>query len=181
MKCLNRETLFAYSHTLLDAREAESVRAHVAECPACRAIAVECQKLDAVLDGWKPAEPSPWFDARVRAALASQHAKARMSSNVWLRTLIPITLALVVIVGVRVLRRPANDRRATPWVATRSAAAPQGAPQTSAPANQTVAENADASQELKLDQNLPILEDYDMLANFDVLSEMPKARKKADD
>jgi anti-sigma factor ChrR (cupin superfamily) len=76
MKCLDQEQLFAYAHRLLEQREEETARAHVDTCPRCRAALEEYARLDAVLDEWKPSEPSPWFDARLRQALASWWAWA---------------------------------------------------------------------------------------------------------
>jgi len=74
MKCLERAQLFAYAHQMLEAEVAERVRAHLDTCAVCRATVAEYQRLETVLDEWKPAEPSPWFDARVRHAVKSLEA-----------------------------------------------------------------------------------------------------------
>lgn len=85
MRCFERAHLFAYAHRMLEAREAAEVRAHLETCVACRAMVAEYERLESVLDEWKPAEPSPWFDARVRQAVKAQGA-ARASAG-WMRPL----------------------------------------------------------------------------------------------
>jgi len=86
MKCLERAQLFAYAHQMLEAEVAERVRAHLDTCAACRATVAEYQRLETVLEEWKPAEPSPWFDARVRQAVKSLEAappKTRWAGVRW--------------------------------------------------------------------------------------------------
>jgi len=178
MKCLEREKLFAYRHQLLDGREEGAVRAHLADCGPCRAALDEYRRLDSVLEEWKAVEPRPGFDARLRAAL-EQSATAPPSSlrglwgTIWglgsLRWLAPaLALAVVVVVSVVALRlRPPHP---APGSAVPQAAQP---PMPSAGAG--APSEADAEEELRLYKNLPILEDYDMLADFDVLSELPKS------
>jgi len=49
-----------------------------------------------------------------------------------------------------------------------------------APALVTVLETMGGEEEVKLYQNLFMLEDYDLLAEFDLLSELPKGETKVD-
>src|SRR5712692_1793195 len=115
MKCLEREKLFAYRHQLLDGREEGAVRAHLAECGPCRAALDEYRRLDSVLEEWKAVEPTPGFDARLRAGL--EQSATAPASNLWglgwspiwgsgsLRWLAPaLALAMVVVVSVVALR-----------------------------------------------------------------------------
>jgi anti-sigma factor RsiW len=181
MKCLEREQLFAYIHGMLKPRQEAGVRAHVEVCAACQGALEEFRKLDAVLDQWKPTEPSPWFDARVRAAIAAE-AQRRPSRGFfglpWTRWLAPALLVLLVVVAVFVLRRSPKPPQ---QVARQQMPKPtQAAPVAIQPA--TVATQAQPAfrsgeEELSLYENLPVLEDYDLLANFDVLSELPKGGK----
>jgi hypothetical protein len=39
----------------------------------------------------------------------------------------------------------------------------------------------DQDLELTLDENLPVLENYDLLVNFEVLSELPKSEPPVED
>jgi len=190
MKCLEREQLFAYAHQMLARQEESEVRAHLAECSACRAVAAEFRQLDAVLDEWKPLEPSPWFDTRVRAAIAAAEEKRAARPFFGLRwVLVPAVVVVLVMLGILLMRRSPQ---------TPQPVAQQQAPQVSQPAPDVPpadqpkqlaqAQPPGATQpqttatteedELSLYQNLPVLEDYDLLANFDVLSELPVGGKK---
>lgn len=54
----------------------EAVQAHLADCSACRDELVSLQRTMAVLDDWTAPEPSPWFDARLKARLREAEAAA---------------------------------------------------------------------------------------------------------
>src|SRR5260370_8739353 len=102
MKCVEREKIFAYIHHLLESRQAGQVRAHVAECARCRAVIAEYRKLDSVLEEWKPIEPSPSFDARLRAAIertAPVHAPLPCLGIPALRWLAPAAILPLVVVS----------------------------------------------------------------------------------
>ena len=77
MKCLETEKLIGYAYRLMDESAASEVRAHLGECPRCREIVEQHGRLDAVLNEWKAAEPTPGFDARVRQAVEAAAGKAR--------------------------------------------------------------------------------------------------------
>jgi anti-sigma factor RsiW len=205
MKCCEREQLFAYRHRLLAAREEEQVRAHVAECAACRAVVEEYGKLDELLDDWRPAEPSPWFEARLRAAIASESAKPYGSRwpfiPGWARWLAPaLGVALVLVASLAVWRsrrvpeRPvtlpvasvpaprAPQNSVTPAPATAPSPTPQVARLKPTPPLRPAQPAVKAEEDdLSLYENLTVLEDYDLLANFDVLSELPRGVKKVGD
>lgn len=108
MKCPERERLFALAHRMLEGREEAEARAHVEACSRCRQMVAEYQQLDALLGEWKPAEPSPWFDAGVRRAIAADQAKGtvgRFFSLRWARGLALASVAVLVGVGVLAIRR----------------------------------------------------------------------------
>lgn len=168
-----RQQLFALAERLLAAPEARKVAAHVAACAGCRAIIESYHKVDSALDAWKPLEPSPWFDARMRAALRTAEPARRprtLFGLEWSRVLSPALAAmLVVVAGTVILRdrlRPgsrAGEKVAAVQVPHGNPAAPaqaQGDPRTQS-----------ARQELKMYENLGVLEDYDMLANIEGISE----------
>jgi len=200
MKCCGREQLFAYCQRLLAADEEEKVRAHVAECAACRAVVGEYEKLDTLLDDWQPAEPSPWFDARVRAAIAADLSQAQSARPLfglaWGRWLVPaLGLALVLVAALVVWRSyrppvhpatqavppavvpqaPQNVANPASPPAVKQAPIPQMARTQPAP---TPPAATAAREDLQLYQDLSVLEDYDLLAGFDVLSELPKGEKE---
>ncbi len=195
MNCLNREQLFAYAHHLLEQQEEAATRSHVEACERCRAALAEERQVDTLLEQWKPAEPSPWFDARVRQAIASVESKrsAGFFAAAWKRWAAAGALAVLVGVGVWAWRRATRPAETNPPVAHE--VVPQQNP-TQPPA--TVAQTQPAARplqdagsqvkrtapqpgdDLNPDDDLKALEDYDLIANFDVLSEIPRGGTKID-
>jgi len=98
-----------------------------------------------LLDEYPAADPSPYFDARLRSRLA---AESRQS---WWSRWIPqprLALATVALFGLGL------------WVAT----FPPDAPPPTAP---------QAEEEFRMIKDMRVLENYDVLANFDALSDLP--------
>jgi anti-sigma-K factor RskA len=175
--CPKREDIFALSQGMLAEREARQANAHLQECVNCRSVYVGYRRLDSVLDGWTSAvEPSPWFDARLRAALASaKPARRSPGFRIWgfawtrwveLSALTALLLAAAVLTRNHLL---AHRQQKAPLVTQ------------VAQSGKAAAVQSEASQELNMYQNLPVLEDYDMLADFDVISELPKRNSKVAD
>jgi len=167
--CFDRGRLFAYCAKLLEGRDEAEVRAHVAECAACREVTEEYRQLDRALDLWEPAEPSPWFDARVRAAVASaeEHAPgiwARiLAGRGWGRWLAPAMVAMMaVVVSTVMVERPGLFHRAV----TQTARLTPGVQTGASPTGPQVSEGEETAAEVS--------DDYDLLANFDIISELPK-------
>ena len=192
MNCLNREQLFAYAHRLAEGRDEEAIREHVETCARCRAALNEYRQLDALLDEWKPAEPSPWFDARVRQAIAATEPGKPLCGTAWMRWAAVGALAVLMGVGVWAWRRAHQPVEVNPTVAHE--VAPQKNPAqppvtvaqskpTAHPlpkAQEQAKQIAAPSSELNPDDDLKALEDYDLIANFDVLSEIPRGGTKVD-
>lgn len=163
-KCMERDHLFAYAQRLLESNEECEVREHVAQCARCQEAVAAFQRLDAVLDEWKPAAPSSWFDARVRAAVEA-NPPARFPFGLfglrWAQVLAPACLVvLVTFATLLTTRQQPSDaqERLTKSSATK------------------------VEEELTLYKDLPVLEDEDfqMLANFDVLSALPHGDAKVE-
>ncbi len=125
-----------------------------------------------MLEEWHTTDPSPWFDARVRAAVRETRPTGVLGRFVqslnWNHWLAPASMVLLVVASVTLLRR------AEPLVRTRVVA-----PSSSSLAANHSTSGADAGkavqtpeQEVSLYKNLPILENYDMLAEFSVLSDI---------
>ncbi|MGH9378622.1 MAG: zf-HC2 domain-containing protein [Terriglobia bacterium] len=200
--CVDKEQLFAYSGRMLDPREETRVKTHLSVCASCRDLLAGFEKLDSVLGEWKPVEPSPWFDARTRARVASDAAarpRIFLPGFGWKRWAGVAAAAVLVVVASVVALRPSHSARpgsaAPVEIAAKTSANPTSAmaaqtrpaePSAEAtaevgPEEATVAQSQPASQEMDLYQNLKVLENYDMLANFDVLSELPQASGKTND
>ena len=160
MNCERMETqLIAYVDGRLAAGEHGAVEAHLAECAACRARAAEFCAVWGLLDELPASEPSPAFDARLRARIAAEPRAW------WLGWLVPspqmaAALAVLVLVAVAaVLFAPVAEQ--------------QMALGTNGKQEQLTSE-----EEFRLIRNLPLLEDYDVLAEFEALSALaPEAKK----
>ena len=197
MKCLETEKLISYAYRLTDEPAASQVRAHLGECPRCREIVEQHGRLDAVLDEWKAAEPTPGFDARVRQAVEAQQARREawgFWGRDWARGLALASLGVLIVAGVVWFTRSHPGFPTPRGVATREAQQASG-PQTPAQAAETSiphryapcgredrlgpspnSNSADASS--NEDNDAQALEDYDLAANFDLLSELPKGEPR---
>jgi len=177
MNCDAKEKLFSYAHQMLEPAEAEEVCLHLAKCAQCGQVVEAYRKLDLALDDWTAPEPSPWFDARVRSRLAaSEKAKSGFLGFGRLRVLAVSVLSVVLLVAGFIALRQRRAQDASGSVASRSLPQASQAARQSAGATEAQVQPLPAEEELKMDENLSVLEDYDMLANFEVLSELPKAK-----
>ncbi|MGA8184815.1 MAG: anti-sigma factor [Terriglobia bacterium] len=176
MKCNNREKLFLFVHNMLDAGEADGVRRHMAGCEECARAAEEYRRLDSVLDDWNTAEPSPWFDARVRARVAASEKKnsgffgfgrvRALAAGVAAVVLILVAVVVFNHQGVVENQQPAASQQQP----TANTASAQNSPTT-----RVLRQPLPPEEQLKMDENLSLLEDYEVVANFDALSELPQA------
>lgn len=176
MKCQEREKLFLFVHQMLEGHEAERLRQHVAGCAECARVAEEYRQLDTALDDWNAAEPSPWFDAKVRSRVAANPPKETWFFGFGrVRTLAAGMAALVLIVGAVVVfhhqQVVENHHSAISQPQAETASVAPQTPATTEAARQPLS----ADEQLKMDENLSVLEDYDVVSNFDALSELPQA------
>jgi anti-sigma factor RsiW len=176
MKCDDREKLFLFVHQMLEPDEADVVRRHVAGCADCRRDVDEHRKLDAALDDWNVAEPSPWFDAKVRARVAeSEQKNAGFLGFGRMRVLAAGVAATVLIVVALVVfnHQKVAEINQPPSSLERPVAITPGGrvPATTAAIRQPLP----PEEQLKMDENLSVLEDYEVVASFDALSELPQA------
>jgi len=150
MNCKRLETeLIAYVDGRAgDAHRAE-VEAHLAVCAACRTRVEEFRRLWVVLDDAPGVEPSPAFDAILRQRVAAEPRPARWAWLVpSLRLVLSVALLLILSVWISSL----------PPVSVENSAA-----------------TTRSEEDFKMIKDLPVLEDYDVLANFEALSELPPA------
>jgi len=158
-KCMGKEELFAYAHHLLEPDAEREVREHVAHCAACEATVAEYLSLDSLLDDWQAAEPTAWFDTRVRRAVSVPPAPGFTLFGIrWAPMLAAVCLLLLVAIGSLIMSG-----------------------QSAVQADQQLALNARPAakrveEEITLYKDLPVLEDqdFDMIANFEVLSAVPR-------
>jgi len=151
MSCGRMEKqMLPYVDGRLKASEQRAVEAHLVECAACRVRVNEFRAVSGLLDELPEIEPSGAFDARVRARVAAEPVKQS-----WWAVFAPSPRAALA-ASMLLL--------ATIWVGSR--------PNVNAPGthSQDVAVNP-----ANVDPNdLPVLENYDILANFEPLEDLPQ-------
>jgi anti-sigma factor RsiW len=141
--------LIAYLDGRAAPAERRAVEEHLAACAACRARAEEFRALWSVLDEAPALDPSPAFDARLRARLAAEPPPHPFA---WLLPSPRLALAMSLLLLLSV------------WMATVPPASLDQQPQV-----------ARSEEEFKMIRDLQLLEDYDVLADFEALSALPTA------
>jgi len=150
MSCDRIESrILPYVDGRLKASEQREVEAHLAECPACRVRVSEFRAVSGLLDELPQIEPSGAFDARVRARVAAEPVK--QSWWAWLSPSPRVAFAASLLL------------LATVWVGSRPRT-PGGRP------------NVATDRLIIIDSNdLPVLENYDVLANFEALTDLSQS------
>ncbi len=149
MSCSRMEKkMMPYVDGRLKASEQREVEAHLAVCAACRVRVSEFRAVSGLLDELPQIEPSGAFDARVRARVAAEPVKQS-----WWAVFAPSPRAALA-ASMLLL--------ATIWIGSR--------PGPTGDHSQNVAVNPAG-----IDPNdLPVLENYDILANFEPLTDLPQ-------
>jgi hypothetical protein len=150
MSCSRMEKqMMPYVDGRLKASEQRDVEAHLVTCAACRVRVNEFRAVSGLLDELPQIEPSGAFDARVRARVAAEPVKQS-----WWAVFAPSPRA-VFAASMLLL--------ATIWIGSRPGNLNTG----NGGANGPTAQNIDPN-------DLPVLENYDILANFEPLTELPQ-------
>jgi anti-sigma factor RsiW len=144
MSCEKMESrILAYVDGRLKESERPDVEKHLAACPLCRLRVEEFRAVSSLLEELPVIEPSPAFDARVRALVAAEPVKTNWWA--WLRVPPRVAFAASALL-VASLVFGYRSRIAEPVV------------------------HVDDAQMM---QDLPVLEDHDVLTNFEPLKELP--------
>jgi hypothetical protein len=195
MKCLETEVLIEYAYRLTDERLAAEVRTHLGECLRCREVVEKHGRLDVLLNDWQVPEPTGAFDARVRQAVDAAHPAGALWgfwSTRWLRGLALASLGFFVVTMVfwfnhsRAHIAPSQQalvRRLTPvqTVQTPMQTANLHPAAPPAHAGKRLVQKAPGAQSegaTLIDKDAQAMEDYDLAANFDLLSELPKSEPR---
>jgi anti-sigma factor RsiW len=158
MNCEKLETKWiAYFDGKASAAERRDVEAHLDACGACAQRTAEYRALWGVLDELPPIAPSTSFDAAVRARVAAE-VPARSS---W-RWIVPsprlaFAVSCLLVLSVWFASRP-TQVEPSPSAATTAAMLPT---------------QASSEADFRMINDLPELENYDVLTNFDALSDLP--------
>lgn len=151
MKCEDvSKELIAYLDRRANPAERRKVEEHLGGCAACRTRVDEFRKIWTVMDEVPAIEPSFGFDACVRQRIAAEPRRR------WFSGFVPapravFAAALLVAVGIWVLKLPLSNPGAPPTVATIQ------------------------QQDFNAIKNLGVLENYDVVTKMDALSELAPA------
>lgn len=155
------EDLIPYLDGRLSPVERARLEEHLAACVACRDQVEETRALLGVLEEWKAVEPSPSFDAALRARLAEEKTRGKSWFVLRPAYAAALTLAVVVAVGLS-LWQPGPPESGSPQRVSPQVAQSPSIPEGDEPVVDTV-----------------LLEDYELLEEFDVLFEpMSNGEKK---
>jgi anti-sigma factor RsiW len=143
--------ILGYIDGRLKESEQRDVEKHLAGCPACTVRVNEFRSVGSLLDELPVIEPSAAFDVRLQARIAAEPVKQSWWS--WLGA------------APRVLAAASMLLLATVWVGHR----PLDHTDTGNVASVTPAGN---ETQVVPDQDLPVLENFDVLANFEPLTEL---------
>jgi hypothetical protein len=151
MSCDRMESrILPYVNGRLKASEQREVEEHLSECPACRVRVNEFRAVSGLLDELPQIEPSGAFDARVRARIAAEPVK--QSWWAWLAPSPRVAFAASLLLF------------ATVWVGSRPNT-PEGRRTRVADRGPIIIDSSD----------LPVLENFDVLANFEPLTDLPQS------
>jgi len=151
MKCEDvSKELIAYLDRRANSAERQEVEEHLTACGACRTRAEEFRRLWTVLDEMPATEPSFGFDARLRQRVA---AEPRRSWFTWLvpQPRLAFSLALLLAMSVWIANKPPVPRPV-------QVAGPNGLSE---------------DEQFQMIQELDVLENFDVLSKSDALAELP--------
>lgn len=140
--------LMAYLDDHTDSEERREVERHLETCGECRSRAAEFRRVWNLLDEVPATDPSPYFDARLRQRLADEpHPSAWLA---WLpQPRLALATAALFLMGF--------------WL---SVLPPE-------PEQPPITVQAQSEEDFRMIKDLHVLENYEVLADFDALSEIP--------
>ncbi len=148
MSCAQmNERILPYADGRLNGRERREFEKHVAACSSCRLRVEEFQKVSGLLGELPLVEPSPAFDVRVRARVAAE--PPRQSWWAWLAPSPRVALAASMLV------------LALAWISHR-------------PGDPAILGPSSPEAEYRMINDLPVLEDYDVVSSFEPLTDLPE-------
>ena len=173
---LREEDFIQYVDGRLNEAERAGLDRHLAACADCRGRVDELRGVMGVLGEWQAAGPSPRFDAALRARLAEEPA----SAPPWyaLRPAYAAALAAAAALALGVYLWPPEPPE-VPAPVTQLPPPPlaPGAPPVTGPPRAPAGQGTD---ELAAFDNPVLLENYELLEQFDVLFEpVPPKEKKS--
>jgi anti-sigma factor RsiW len=137
--------LVSYMDGRATERDRRTIESHLKECSACRARVKGFQGVWSMLNELPVHEPSAAFEARLRALLAAEPVRRSFWEGLMPAPRMAFAVAMLAIFSF--------------WISSRQ-------PVISGPP-------ASSEAEFRMIQDLPVLENYDVLVSFDILSQLP--------
>jgi anti-sigma factor RsiW len=154
MKCNEIRELMPDLAAGLSAATTE-VEQHLSGCSECAAKLMAFRQTMSLLDEWPAPEPSPYFDARLRARLREEGSRQAAGRLQWLhKPALAVSFALLMAVGVTLFQKGGRQ----PGQNSQPVASVQGAPGTAVGDLQA------------LDKNHELYSDFDLLDDLQVQS-----------
>ena len=172
---LKEESIIPYLDGRVSAAERETLGAHLSVCAECRERVEELRALMSAMAEWTLEPPSPAFDAALRARLAEETGPG--SGWLVLRPVYGAGLAAAVVLASAVALWPPATVEAPPLPQPPGVAV---APQPSRQPGPTAAPGPpdNGTDALAVLDSAVLLENYDMLTQFDILFEPAAEEKK---
>jgi anti-sigma factor RsiW len=147
MSCSKMESrILGYVDGRLKEGERLEMEKHLAACPTCTLRVNEFRAVNSLLDELPVIEPSPAFDVRVRARVAAEPVK--QSWWAWMAPSPRVAFAATMLALAIV------------WIGAKPGPLP--------------AELSGPQADMQLMSDLPVLEDHDVLSNFEPLKDLPE-------
>lgn len=147
MSCERMEgRLISYMDGRATERDRRTIESHLKECSACRARVQGFRGVWNMLDEVSVHEPSAAFEARLRARLAAEPVRRSFWEGLMPAPRMAFAVTLLAVFSF--------------WISSRPSAV-------------SVPANGSSEAEFRMIQDLPVLENYDVLVSFDVLSQLP--------
>ncbi len=173
---LKEESLIPYLDGRLSASERESLGAHLSVCAECRERVDELRVVMGALAEWTLEPPSPAFDVALRTRLAEETEQG--SGWLVLRPIYGAALAAAVVLAAAVALWPPATVEAPPLPQPPSVAVAPQPTQPSTTPSQPTQPMTNGSDALAVLDSAVLLENYDMLTQFDILFEPAAEEKK---
>ncbi len=114
MKCktLHKKLIFFLEGDLPE-KEANEMKAHLAECESCAAFAEDMQKTLGIIQIEKSPEVNPFFYTRLKARMENEENRAKLPAGIpiWEKILQPAFFSLLLLAGIYTgikIGQPAN-------------------------------------------------------------------------
>jgi anti-sigma factor RsiW len=157
MSCERMESkILGYVDGRLKESERPDVEKHLAACAPCRVRVAEFRAVSGLLDELPVTEPSAAFDARVYARVAAEPVKQSWWASVKFSPRIALAASMLLLATIWLGFYSQTPTPQLPW-------------------------NDAKEADVQMMEDLPVLEDHDVLQNFEALKSLPPPVTADDD